>query len=1658
MKHPKNSISGVALVIVLGFLVIISGLAVAFFSSINTEMKASRNFAAGITTRQLADSAVQIVMGQISSATTRGIDSQGMGHEVWASQPGMIRVYGVNAGGTYIESAAADAFFKLYSSDQMLVTTTSNGGPSLAQFNPETDYLTTWDAAPALWTDLNAPVIVRDTTGQPTPRFPIIDPRAYAFTYNAGGSDPWANDIEGFSYDASGGIDGVVGPKNTMGGDNTQRLPMPVKWIYVLQDGTLTTPGANGTTIADFASALPNKQPTAQNPIVGRIAFWTDDETCKLNLNTAAGYSDRNISQLNQAYKQNPSAYAGSYWDTPRFYTQFDYGIPTSTGTPAPNQASGGLAICQLLQFEFQRYPGHPATTSLAPILDTLVNSEQIYDLVPRYTTKNLQGVPGSTQGGTQRVIVDPYAGIGAAPPTTPPNPNVNNTLELQPKQDRLYATPDEFLFGAHVTGIPSTSPSYVRETNNLYAQLSGSTYSPISPQVIDRLRFFMTTQGRSPELNAYGQPRITAWPVRAENSSEPSGLNVYDNLILFCSTIGAANATGARPDSINDSQAMQNGAYRYIFTRREVGAGMVTNQPVSDVYGSHPRAQFFGATYTPDWKRVRNSYLLQNYLYGSAGDSSQPGLTNRKIPGNGSSFSDKYSSSDRQGILTEIFDYILLANSQDTTTSIGTGQTIKFAPLGYVPPSMPDFFKANGVQAKGFGRMSTICEASLVFYYAGPQMDNINTSTDTTNPLIPKGSAPNTGWSHWDPANRSARYVKVGKDKANDPTHYGRVLGGYMRAFMLFSMFDPMQGYAPKSAPGDNDPKISIEATWQNDFSVAVNPQAPSAFTNLGFPVGTPVSTTIHVAPGTVWGGRNYGGYEGFAHTLQGAGTTLRPYKTMWAPGIPLNNASPALGGDYGETYMTSGTTGVYTDKNFTAFAGNIQEYYPFQTNINTGGTVFVDNDLKVFGFHGGNVTVKLYYGGSQSNQVAPALQTINLTFPSSTNPWPVPQGAPQAELNAVVKDATPKPAQPAPTPDVSTWLAMPRANASFGPDPVGVNPAPGGLAQGMRSFYWTGNGCFFANMAVGARAPIQSAYRGAANFETSLQASWSFATRNAWVSVGNGDSYNPHTNGSGSPIDPGWYGDRWRNIVQPGDTIRSLLYWDGHNASQGQMRGADSTTGGDLRIAAISSNVQSAEFQPHPDYLMGYSRACVLRGGDGNPYFPVGSIVPLVSGSTGQGGSPAVVYAVPTDSTKEATLGNHIFLGNGGAKMQPTRAFGNLPWGGGVNLSATAGVNGVKRREPQGGGVNWGDFDTGLGDFPDGPFCNKQDEGNVIYRYWDSNIQQYVYPIPYFTGTQSYQAPGNVFTSPCRQMPSPAMFGSLPSYPSNGGKGGLDWTTLAFSPNTAGPDHPGNKTEPKDHYLLDLFSTPVVEPYPISEPFSTAGKVNLNYRIVPFDYIRRSTALRGALYPLRITAVSSGALTGGNNYLNYKIGQPAGQPLTQNFRLRLDRDETIKAFDGYFDAQPGNPDVGFFKVASQICERWLYPKDGTTVKYAGSPNAETTTMQDWWSKWGDLTGDNEREKPYVDLYPRITTKSNTFTVHMKVQTLRQTPGHPLQWYEGKDAVLAEYRGSATIERYIDPADARFSPANVPTFNPDKQSVEPMYRFRTVVSKKFTQ
>src|SRR5436190_23503589 len=79
----------VALIIVLAMLLLLSGLIVSFMTSVSNERAASTASNNGITTRQLADSTVNLVIGQIRQATTQA--EAASVPTTWASQPGAIR-------------------------------------------------------------------------------------------------------------------------------------------------------------------------------------------------------------------------------------------------------------------------------------------------------------------------------------------------------------------------------------------------------------------------------------------------------------------------------------------------------------------------------------------------------------------------------------------------------------------------------------------------------------------------------------------------------------------------------------------------------------------------------------------------------------------------------------------------------------------------------------------------------------------------------------------------------------------------------------------------------------------------------------------------------------------------------------------------------------------------------------------------------------------------------------------------------------------------------------------------------------------------------------------------------------------------------------------------------------------------------------------------------------------------------------------------------------------------------------------------------------------------------------------------------------------------------------------------------------------------------
>ncbi|MGC1480098.1 MAG: Verru/Chthon cassette protein A, partial [Chthoniobacterales bacterium] len=167
------------------------------------------------------------------------------------------------------------------------------------------------------------------------------------------------------------------------------------------------------------------------------------------------------------------------------------------------------------------------------------------------------------------------------------------------------------------------------------------------------------------------------------------------------------------------------------------------------------------------------------------------------------------------------------------------------------------------------------------------------------------------------------------------------------------------------------------------------------------------------------------------------------------------------------------------------------------------------------------------------------------------------------------------------------------------------------------------------------------------------------------------------------------------------------------------------------------------------------------------------------------------------------------------------------------------------------------------------------------------------------------------------------------------------------------------------------------------------------------------------------------------------------------------LNLDATLEQFEERFDSGD------IFRSETEICSLHLVPvpRDSGTLSAGDMP--PYFEIQN-----NGFTGDNYRERPYARILPKFTTKSNTFTVHYRVQVLKQanrrtTGGAWGTWNEDSDFVLAEQRGSYTIERYIDPNDPELlgppvvDPATEPVLA--DASMEKYYKFRVVEHKKFS-
>ena len=577
-----------ALVLVLFVLVLTTALVVGFLSLVSTERQASSSYSDDSRTRQLADAAVNMVIGQIRQATDT-LNDDPTAPKTWASQPGMIRVYGITDRNN-IGRADLTRAYKLYSSDQMVVSTF--GTPEANSEVPPTD----WNTKPALYTDLNAPVQVTDPANPASTkqRFPIFDPGAL-------GTIP--------------GMDVVNAPGATTG----QPAPMPVKWLYLLKDGTCVAaqeiPG--NTYQVRVAGA------TDTNPIVGRLAFWTDDECAKVNINTAS---------------------EGVFWDTPKANTATErkYG----SYLPARN--------------EFQRYPGHPATVCLSPVLggyftNTTGNTSAgtsafglYYDLAPRVQT-------GGSLDGTRR----------------PVDAN-GNGLNITMDQDRLYASVDEYFFKS------SSMTNGVRDANT----------TQFTSDVLAQTEFFLTAQSRAPEVTLFNTPRVCLWPLQVvQPSGTTTARNTYDKLIAFCTSLGTD------PSLPTNYPSDQSRGYPYYYQRLQPVQVLSVTQKNPSCYSP-----------TADYNNVPRNQAIYAYLQS---------LTSKNIPGFGGNFLAKYPN-DRDQLLTECFDY-----TRSLVNAIPTPRN-NLTPYYSYGPFYYDFGAIAPIQignTQGQGRSVTISQAAVIFY-----------------------------------------------------------------------------------------------------------------------------------------------------------------------------------------------------------------------------------------------------------------------------------------------------------------------------------------------------------------------------------------------------------------------------------------------------------------------------------------------------------------------------------------------------------------------------------------------------------------------------------------------------------------------------------------------------------------------------------------------------------------------------------------------------------------------------------------------------------------------------------------------------------------------------------------------------------------------------
>lgn len=1789
---------GLALIIVLSMLALATIVILAFLSVADTEHKGTMTYSASQTARRYADTAVNIVIGQIRA----GSDQDPMaGRETHATQPGAVRKYADN--GAFL------AGYKLFSDSEMIYTSTGSG-VGTGSITDERNFLLNseppgdWNKGNNLvrYVDINEPVVkgvvnAEGEAGSAQVYFPVLDPRA-AFDMDPSGGAPIP--AEGFTYETTTALKGadisgksdaegeaskispITKPTSTTPPD-TLRLAMPVQWLYMLKDGTLGTLDSS-MAFQSSGSSLPSEE----TPIVGRIAFWTDDETCKVNINTAS---------------------EPTYQGQPTYYHERDH----------------RWADYPAARSEYQRFPGHPATVALSSVLypnPFLVSSRnldtyeqraggtaldhmrnvknRIYEVAPRINS-------GGSDSGTKLFAADDFSGR---------NGGVSDNVELTAAlNERLYASVDELFFSQLSTGGVRTLTNTDIGVGSLF-----------SKQTLERASGFLTAQSRASEISMLGLPRITMWPVHVSTAKRTS----FDNFIIYCSTLGNGGFSSINLASSNSyifqRETARNAKHDVGLERNAKLLGMldqilsIAKFPAETVNGGNGntfKTKLRNGNGFDNYRQVivemfdyiRSTNLQDSYLIPNA-RASWPAVSVNWGENQASTVGNIYDDRDR-----------LEPSFKTYTTGVAKNlgnPNVPFADVslpghGQVTPSV---WNVGGQNYRGFGRSISISEIGLQFIctadgqpdmYSWRHLDETKEDGKTvgykikdveyiteviSNVKQPKSSSrfgdvslpglddlaitgvisggrtalmvqdnkhENLGNNflieHEEPigfrgegaqgADRVAGFDKIldaaeenwYDPKTNDEPSANKVTPGMIKR-RYYSNFPPISEGEARQYAIDNygceggalttanrgkhwsfHPGIKPE-NWNYTLDrdappLGPNPQNPihekrvQAMLHLEFFCPSVGYTEITPEFAVVMSGEEL-------RSIQVDGRPIFPNaRVVLKSARPIYevDGTPQVGG-YASFRRVAGSRGLpirgdmpedslYVGSASSAIHGGLM-------NLDLVSNFFTVKSDSPLNFESGKIRIDLY--DSHDTTGREPMQTIYFKLPKGQSPVPDLIVQPSHLEYWVRTDQT---ICQHPTVQAPHWWAFHKGGAL---GRVGVNPPSPGFPP-----VWPGR---LADPNEYAGAPYGQ--RLVVNGDTARNENLTRQRVPGSRALIYGKEASTNLNGP--------YEDVLRIDNAENDPDKLRFTRIAYDASFNKMKvhyGSDVVRTlqpghGDARLIFAKTVVQDTDWSPHA--LYNSERAFLAHN----------------FSSYGAGTEPGFdrtgdVTVQAPDPTKRP-LPETVSVGD---NLVPDAPYS------GRNNTAENGTTGSL--SPAFLAQRYYDFDDSDPGGRSGTFVNKPDEGNYAVGDFTSNG----WPSPvewrasYFraNGFAANFAPGSrSFFTPNRMVTSPVMMGSLPSRlhsanmkspdATSGGNGA--WTNLLFRPhvritNSGGARHPGQVTPP-DHYLLDLFWMPVVEPYAISEPLSTAGKVNMNYQMMPFTHIRRATALhavmKGELFAALPNVDHSRARNVRQNFGPQGKTAPTFHDETKNSQgnamrwyrsIAIDRlnnesgaadnawwntpvnqrvQATLRQFEERFNftdnasgtgasgiggeraGLPSSFRAGLFRSSSQICEVHLIPSrvsvTGSSPANGLSPAVTDTTeniratdlnsygdretaMVKFWSSHCS-TGDNTRERPYANLYAKLTTRSNTFRVHVRAQTLKKAVRGPDVdiFNPAEDQVTGEFRGSFLIERYIDMSDLQEAgtKADFTQGNPLDDSAHPpldsYYRFRVLESKRF--